>query len=234
MPMALARKYAVQVSTDNTSWVPLKGINDLKVDEAETMQGADTYDSNGFNQYEKTLTNAKLTVKLLRPINAGVYDPGQELLRAARFQFGAQVRIYVRWYDRNGSTDAYSMYSIVSWTASKTAVADVEEVTVALQSDGTITQIANPYLAAVLPVVTLITPSGAGTGQAVAIQGTGFAGATGAAAVKFGGTAAASYTVQSDQLITAVLPTGSAGVITVSVTTPAGTSTATNNYTRAA
>jgi hypothetical protein len=50
--------------------------------------------------------------------------------------------------------------------------------------------------------------------------------------VKFGGTNATSWTVQNDSLITAVLPAGSAGTITVLVTNATGPSTATNNYVR--
>jgi len=230
--MALARKYAVQVSTDNTNWVSLKGINDLKVDEGETTQAADTYDSNGFNAYEKTMTSATLTAKVLRPINVGVYDAGQEIVRATRFQFGTAVRVYVRWFDRNGSTDAYSMYAIASWTASKTGVADVEEVTLGFKSDGIVTQITNPYQATLIPVITSITPTGKGAGGSVLIQGANFTGLVATTGVKFGGTNATSFDLQSDQAITAVLPTGSAGVITVLVTTGVGASTATNNYTR--
>lgn len=232
MPMALARKYGVQVSTDNTTWVNLKGIDDLNVAEGATIQGADTYDSNGFNSYEKTLTNAMLTAKILRPLTAGVYDAGQELARATRFQFGTSARLYVRWFDKNGSTDAYSMQALVTWTASKTGVADVEEVTISFQSDGAVTQIANPYQATLLPVILSITPTGKGAGGAVLITGANFTGLVAVTGVKFGGTNASSFDLQNDQVISAVLPAGSAGTITVLVTTSVGASVATNNYVR--
>lgn len=232
MPMALARKYGVQVSTDNTSWVNFKGLDDLNVAENATIQGADTYDSNGFNSYEKTMTNAVLTSKILRPVTAGSYDAGQELARTTRFQFGTAARLYVRWFDRNGSTDAYSMLALVTWTASKTGVADVEEVTVTFQSDGTVTQITNPYQATLLPVILGITPSGKGAAGSVLITGANFTGLVPTTGVKFAGTNATSFDLQNDQAITAVLPAGSAGVVTVLVTTAAGASAAANNYTR--
>ncbi len=57
-------------------------------------------------------------------------------------------------------------------------------------------------------------------GTNVTITGSGFSGAT---AVAFGGTPAASFTVASDTLITAVSPAGT-GTVDMTVTTPGGTS----------
>lgn len=233
MTMALARKYGVQVSTDNSNWVNLKGISDFNPAENPTNQAADTYDTDGYNQFEKTMTGWSLAVKFLRPLSAGAYDAGQEIVRAARFQFGTAARVYVRWFDKNGSTDAYSGQALVSWTPSKTAVADVEEVSVTLQGDGVLTQITNPYSTTLLPVITAITPSGQAAASSVLIQGANFTGLVPTTGVKFGGTNATSFSLINDQQIIAVLPTGSAGTTTVLVTTSAGASTATNNYVRA-
>lgn len=79
-------------------------------------------------------------------------------------------------------------------------------------------------VAAPPPVVVLVAPltgpeSG---GTVVTITGTGFSGAT---AVSFGGTAATSFTVDSDIQITATTPAHAAGLVAVSVTTPVDTST---------
>ncbi|WP_309145061.1 MULTISPECIES: IPT/TIG domain-containing protein [unclassified Bradyrhizobium] len=72
------------------------------------------------------------------------------------------------------------------------------------------------------PTVTSITPTSGpeAGGTVVAITGTGFTGAT---AVKFGATAATSFTVNSATSITATAPAG-AGTVDVTVTTPVGTS----------
>jgi hypothetical protein len=75
-----------------------------------------------------------------------------------------------------------------------------------------------------VPVVILVTPpigSPAG-GTSVTITGTGFTGAT---AVSFGGTAATSFTVDSSTSISATTPAHPIGPVSVSVTTPGGTST---------
>ena len=73
------------------------------------------------------------------------------------------------------------------------------------------------------PTVTGIAPTTGGTvgGTTVTITGTGFIGASG---VRFGATAAGSYSVVSASSITAVSPSASAGTVDITVTTLAGTS----------
>ncbi len=83
--------------------------------------------------------------------------------------------------------------------------------------------IALPSAAA--PTVTSVSPSSgpAAGATTVTVTGTGFTGAT---AVDFGATPAASFTVNSDTSITATSPAATgAGPVDVAVTTPAGTST---------
>jgi hypothetical protein len=72
------------------------------------------------------------------------------------------------------------------------------------------------------PTVTSISPTSGPTagGTTVTITGTGFTGAT---AVSFGGTAAASFSFVSDTSMTAVSPAGT-GTVDVTVTGPGGTS----------
>src|SRR5208337_3495840 len=74
------------------------------------------------------------------------------------------------------------------------------------------------------PTVTGVTPSEGyvGGGNTIAITGTGFTGAT---AVHFNTTLAVTWTLNSDTLITAIVPSTSAGVpADVTVTNPYGTS----------
>ena len=232
MPNALARKYKLQVSADNISWLNVAGLNDLNPSENPTLQGADTYDTNGFNAFEKTMTGWTVGIKFIRPIVASVYDPGQELIRLTRFQFGVQARLYVRWFDRNGAVDAYSGLALIDWNPSKTGVGDIEEVAVKFTGDGIVTPITNPYNVAVVPVITSVSPTGIGAGGTVAIYGQNFTGVVATTGVKFGGVNATSFSFQNDGLIIAVLPAGSAGLITVLVTNATGPSVQVNNYTR--
>ena len=76
-----------------------------------------------------------------------------------------------------------------------------------------------------VPAVTTLSPTSGPVagGTSVTITGTGFTGAT---AVKFGSTAATSFTVNSATAITAKAPAGTGGMVKVTVTTPYGTSPA--------
>lgn len=234
MPSAFARRFKVDVSADNTTWINLKGIDDLTPSENATLQSADTYDTAGFNQFEKTMTGAKLVAKVLRPTTAGIpSDAGQELARGTRFQFGTAARLYVRWYDRNGGTEAYTMYALVDWNQSKSGVADLDEVTITFTADGVVTPITNPYAAAAVPLITSVTPSGVSVGNLITITGQNFTGTVVTTGVKVGATNATNWTVLSDSTIVATMPAGSAGATTVTVTNAVGASTA-FSYTRGA
>ncbi|MBS0231725.1 MAG: IPT/TIG domain-containing protein [Proteobacteria bacterium] len=225
MPSAFARRFKVDLSADNTTWINLKGIEDLAPSENATLQPADTYDTNGFNSFEKTMTGAKLVAKVLRPTTAGIpSDPGQELARATRFQFGTAARLYVRWYDRNGGTEAYSMQALVDWNQSKSGVADLDEVTITFTADGVVTPITNPYNASAKPTIVSVTPSGATAGTLVTITGQGFTGVNPASGVKFAAVTAVNALIQSDTQIVVAMPAGTAGSAAVTVTNGVGAS----------
>ncbi|MCW3092383.1 MAG: hypothetical protein JWP81_3452 [Ferruginibacter sp.] len=75
------------------------------------------------------------------------------------------------------------------------------------------------------PTITSFSPTSAAKGNTVSITGTNFTGAT---AVSFNGVAASSFTVVSSTQITAVVPSTTAGSITV--TTPVQTASSPNFY----
>jgi hypothetical protein len=233
MSTTLARRFKVDVSVDNVNWVPFKGITDFSPTEKPTMVSTANYDNNGFDSFEKTLTNWTAIVKMDRQVNAGVFDPGQELARATKYQFGDQARLYIRWYDRNNAPEAYTGRAVIDYSQSKTAVADVEEITVTFNGDGIVSAITNPVTNLNSPVITSVLPSGAATGALIRIQGAYFTGTVVSTGVKIGGVSATTWDVVSDSLIEAVVPAGSAGSAPVTVTNANGTS-ATFAYTRAA
>jgi gliding motility-associated-like protein len=78
----------------------------------------------------------------------------------------------------------------------------------------------------VIPVISSFTPTSGAAGATITITGNNFLAAT---AVKIGGTAAASFTVNSNTTITAVTGTSTTG--TIAVTTAAGTGTSTGSFT---
>ncbi len=231
MTTELARRYKVDVSTDGTNWTPLKGINDFQPEVTSTKQDDSDYDSNGWASQVKTMQAWVATVKLNRKSTSGVFDPGQEILRAAHDQFGDAGCVYMRWYDRQGRADAYSGFGFVDWSRSKTSVPDLDEATAVVTGIGARTAISNPYAAGVAPVIVSATPSGAATGAQVTITGSGFTGTVPTSGVKFGATNATSWVVLSDSVIVAIVPTGSAGAANIVVTNATGASTA-FSYTR--
>jgi hypothetical protein len=80
------------------------------------------------------------------------------------------------------------------------------------------------YTAAAMPTLSALSQTSGSTsgGITVNLTGSGFLGAT---AVSFG-TVAAAFTIQSDSWITAVVPAASAGTISVTVSSPGGTTAA--------
>ena len=92
---------------------------------------------------------------------------------------------------------------------------------------GALTMAMAASAAADSPTVTKVKPSSGSTagGTTVTITGSNFTGAT---AVNFGSTNATSYTVNSEQTITAVSPAETAGKVDLTVTTPGGTSAVSN------
>jgi len=80
------------------------------------------------------------------------------------------------------------------------------------------------------PTISAVTPATGSTigGSVVTITGTNLSGAS---SVSFGGTAATSFTVDSSTQITATTPAGSAGTVSVLVTTSGGTTAANTLFT---
>jgi len=86
---------------------------------------------------------------------------------------------------------------------------------------------------ATVPSITAVTPSGAGAGAMVRIDGSSFTGAVATVGVRFGGVNATAFTVDDSFTIYATLPAGSAGSAPVIVQNAVGSSVA-FPYTRAA
>lgn len=239
MVNALARKFAVQVTTDTTlttGWTNLNGINDLDPEITPNLEDASAYDVNGWSTSEPTLQAWTLQATFFRRYASGnVYDAGQELVRATVGQFAAAARIGVRWFDKNGGPEAYSGVAIPTWKRSNTAVKNLEmaQVTFTGTDIALNMNITNPYTATLNPIITGVTPAGIGTAGAVTIQGSNFTGLVATTGVKFAGTNATSFSLLNDSQIVAVLPSGSAGTAAVTVTTSVGASNS-FSYTRAA
>lgn len=224
---ALARRFRVDVTSDlglAGGWTELKGIYTLKPTVDANTVDTSAYDTNGWDSFEITSNSWGLTASVWRRTTSGLFDAGQELVRACVGQFGDGARIGVRFYDKNGGAEAYQGVAIVKWERANDGVKDVDAATITLMGDGQRLTISNPGTASAAPVVSAAQPSGAAAGAQVTISGAGFTGTLASGGVKFGGVSSATYTVVSDSTIVAVVPAGSAGSAVVTVINANGTS----------
>lgn len=231
----LARSIAVDISTDDVTYLNLPGRTDNAPNITPNKQDSTDVDTDGFTSAEITLQSGVLTVKYNSLSDGGVPNPAHELVENCVAEFGDAARLYVRWYDKDGGSRGFKARAIVEVSYSKTGVADLREVTVTFTLDGTITKLTSSDITAALdnadvPVVLSATPSGVAQGGQVEITGQHFTGAT---SVKFGAAAATSFVPVSDSVLVALMPAGTAGAANVTVVTPAGTSNALA-YTRGA
>lgn len=136
---ALARKFAVEVTTDvdtldSATWTTVYGVTDFQPQITANTVDASDYNNDGWSSSEVTMYSWTAQVTFNRKYTSSggtvTYDAGQELIRACQGQFGAAARIGVRWYDRNGGPEAYSGVAVVDWKRANTAVKDLEQAQV--------------------------------------------------------------------------------------------------------
>jgi hypothetical protein len=148
--------------------------------------------------------------------------------------------VHMRWFDKNGSVEAYEGYGLITWAPDGGGMADLERVSITVTPSAvspTLTTIANPVNATPVPLIASLSPATGGTagGTLVVISGAYFTSVSGATGVKFGATNATSYTVIADNKIAAIAPAGAAATVRVTVTNTNGASadTVADDYTYA-
>lgn len=219
----LARSFALEVSSDGTTWNQLYGLNDFNYVVKATMQDSSDFNSDGWTSQTKTVQGMTVTVKANTwGDGTSSTDPAFVTLKNARTAFGDAGYVQARFWRTDkysdGGDDWQGKFS-VEVTASKTGVPDLYEQQITLTNQGAPT----PYTPApAAPVITAATPSsGAASGSTLTLTGTGFTGATG---VTIGGTAGTALSVASDTSLSFTVPTGSAGSSPIVVTGPGGSS----------
>jgi len=90
------------------------------------------------------------------------------------------------------------------------------------------TTLTSPQTYKVKPKITSFTPMSGPPATLVTINGSGLIQAS---AVKFGTVKAATFTVKSDSQVTAAVPSGVTGAVTISITTPGGTANSPTKFT---
>jgi hypothetical protein len=99
----LNRKWFVDLSSDGgTTWVPLMGLTEFTPSTEATLQDDSDFDSEGYRSSTKTAQAWSVTGTVRRGVVEGVtpvYDPGQEMIRAASDEMGVANVLDVRFYE---------------------------------------------------------------------------------------------------------------------------------------
>jgi hypothetical protein len=230
---ALQRKWVWQINMGTLAvpdWQNVPGLQEFTPNVEPTDQEDNDYDSDGWGGSTRTMRVWGLEANIShRQDNATfVENAVQKKLRLASMAIDtADGVIHQRWYDRNGSDEAYEGYGLITWAPDGGGVADLERVGITVTPSATspaLATIANPINATPVPVVSSVSPSSGDDagGTLVTIPGAHFTGATD---VEFDDVDATSFQVISATKISAVVPAGTAGPANVDVTTPNGTGT---------
>ena len=210
------------------SWVTVFGIDSFVPSKTDNLQSIDNFDTRGWESKQKFLSGWSNAVGLLRGKYAGAYDVGQELIRATNEAGGL---LHCRWFDINGSLEAYEGFGFPTWEAQSGGPNDPRKVNSTITGNGARTLISNPVATNSAPIVSSASPSGLAAGALLRVGGSLFTGIT---AVTVGGVTVTSGNrdTVSDALIELIMPAGSAGSAPIVVTNATGASNS-FPYTRA-
>ncbi|TDD90773.1 phage tail tube protein [Actinomadura rubrisoli] len=145
----LARKFRVDVNTGTLSvpvWTQVRAVTDFKPARDNNLEEDDDYDSDGYGSKTKTMINWGAEIKVGRKIgfSTGVYDPGQEALRLASEEFGADGSMQIRYYDRNGGPEAYMGIGTISWEPEGGEAKALDVATCKIDGQGKLARVPNP------------------------------------------------------------------------------------------
>lgn len=233
----LARKWTLEVNTNGApanfgvpTWTTVKGLYDFTTDNIiPKLEDDNVYEDAGWTGKTKVSLNWTLTAKLMRrtvPTDVTSYDPGQEKLRALGRAFGPAAVGDFRWYDRDGSAEAFRGWGNCNWSNDGGAVTDLEKVTIVIDGKGPNSIITNPNApAGVAPTILSVTPAtcpAASTpGFLTVVKGDYF---TGTVSMVIGATAITQFTVIDRYTIVASLPTKTAATYDIRATNATGQS----------
>lgn len=243
----LARDWWVDVNTGSfasPNWIPVNGWQELKPTFNPTTQDSSDYDSSGYKDSAVTAIEWGLTGKLGRKtvaLTPTSYDPGQEVLRLAATQLGQGNRVDIRFYEAPGGiggsgsnprVEAYRGYVNVQWEPDGGGMEGLNTVSITLGGKGQRSAITHPEDGTTpAPVITSVVPNtgiAAAGGDLLILFGTNLASVT---AVTIQGSA---LSVTAWEYVNGAIAlkasAQTAGVRTITVTNPGGTS-ATYNLT---
>jgi hypothetical protein len=235
----LSQRWLLQVDTafSNTApaWVPVFGQKSFGYTIASSTVDNSTSDTGIWGSKFTVGLAWTATAKLEHELFNGAEDPGQAFLRQAGSPTGANALpklVHLRFFDRFGGPEVFEGWANVSW-APDIAEKDTEKITVTFDGQNALFGVgdtlpgggtlASPIATNSKAVLISASPAAQTAGKIVTIHGANFTGAT---AVSFNNVAVAAgaFNVESDSVIAAVVPAGSAGTGDIRVTNSVGVS----------
>ena len=237
---ALQRKWRWQINTGTVSvpnWETVLGLQEFTPSTEPTDQEDNDYESDGWGGSTRTMLvwGLEANISHRKDSTTHVENSVHAFLRLASTAIDTTSGVvHMRWFDKNGSVEAYEGYGLITWAPDGGGMADLERVSITVTPSATsptLSTITNPVNATPLPLVTAVSPATgpAAGGTLVTVSGAYFSGVT---AVDFGATPATDFEFISATKISAIAPAHAAGTVQVKVTTPNGASadTAADNY----
>lgn len=149
---ALARRWRVDINmgtTDSPDWQLLPAITNYTWKADPNIEDDSTYDEGGWMSNTKTgqSWSAEATFNRKATPDSTAYSTVHEALRTAAFAFGADSKVGVRFYDRDGLPEAYQGTALVTWEPSGGSRTSLEQVKATLTGTGQLLSIDNPLAA---------------------------------------------------------------------------------------
>ncbi len=149
----LVRKYYLDVNAGTHAapvWTAVNGMLEFKPVVEHTLQDDADFDSEGYKSSTATAIAWSIETKLARKVTVAdptAYDVGQEILRAAAGELGANNTVEIRWYEMEEDgprEEAYQGYAAVSWSPDGGGMDALDTVTVKLTGQGKRNAITHP------------------------------------------------------------------------------------------
>jgi hypothetical protein len=216
-----ASTFTINSDSSITATAPAQSAGTVDVTVSTLGGGTSATSANDRFTYDTTPT-----VTSVSPI-AGVATGGTIVTITGTGFLTTVATTGVKFGSTNATTFTVNSDTQITATAPAHAPGPVDVTVTNTSTPGTSATSANDqFTYDTTPTITSLSPASgvAAGGTGVTITGTGFLTTVATTGVKFGGTNATTFTVNSDTQITATAPAGSAGTVDVTVTNTTGTS----------
>ncbi|MFP8960037.1 phage tail tube protein [Streptomyces nanhaiensis] len=146
---SLARRWRLEINMGTEAvpdWQICPGITDFVPNTPPTLQASGEYENGGWGSNTKTAQTWQIVATFNRKKTADstAYSPVHEKLRTAAFGWGADSKVEVRWFDREGLPEAYQGTGVVTWAPAGGDYTALGSVVATIDGDGPLELIANP------------------------------------------------------------------------------------------